>query len=1225
MLLLTGHSKAGDVLFVKNQGQWEKDVLYRGEIPGGFFYLNRGGLTYFFIDNNALEIGEHHPKDKPEFVNGHVVKVHFKNCNLNSTINEDSQIVTKYNYLLGNDSKKWTSNVPAFRKLLIRDVWDGIDMEIVSKGDFMKFNYIVNPGADLKDIKLTYEGAKGLSIEDGKLWVYTTLNSILEEKPEAWISRSFKENRTIKCQYVLKENEVSYQVKNYNNKEKLIIDPTLIFSTFSGSIIDNWGFTATYDSLGHGYSGGTVYGVGFPVTSGAIQIKWAGGTDGSNAEDIARDCGILKYSSDGTQLLWCTYLGGSENEQPHSMIVNSLDQLIVMGTTFSYNFPVGSNAFDKTYNGSGDMFIAIISSDGTSLIGGTYLGGSNRDGLNGTKPNTDPTGPLAHNYGDQFRGEVIVDASDNIFVASCTQSSDFPVKNGKSLSISGPQDGCVYKVNKDASALVWSTFLGGTKEDAAYGINLDSKGNVFVCGGTESTDFPTTSGAVATSSHGGIDGFISKLSSDGKSLLASTYLGTNKYDQSYLLQIDAYDRVYVTGQSLGAMPVTSNVYSNTGGTQFISMYNNLLSNLDASTVFGSGRNTSDLSPSAFLVDVCGRVYFSGWGGKVNNLYDDLKSSTNGLPITNDAFQKTTDGSDFYLIILDKAMSSLIYGSYFGGAKSPEHVDGGTSRFDKHGIVYQAVCAGCGGFSDFPTTVDAWSRLNKGKTPNFPYTVNCNNAIFKLDLSSSMYPPLINDTTILITALDELNYTFTIKDLDPLDSIFFSYKGDIFGSGKINPPYAIMTKDSGKNQITGRIYWKTNCNHSKADTFTVVIIARDNGCPVARSSTITLKIFVQAPPTPVPPAVFCLERMDNHTLGLTWEDIVTDVYFDHFVLMKKHPDGTFEKLTEFKKSDLSKTFIDYYAPNHLTTDYRYFIYGINVCGRIGDTSRVLSSIPDKDSIPKPVYMYTSTVDSNKVVRVVWNRYIKDDFYFYIMYRREGTSGLYTLYKMIKKQLDTVFIDSNVNVQKYNYSYKLMVKGQCGLYGPFGNIGQTILLSGNASPFVNQLSFSKYIDWAGGVKRYEIYRSEGDSVKNWKLIDTVDKNTTTYTDNNLNLNEGIYYYRIKAYQEDTILNANSLSNEIRLVQKPYLYVPDAFTPNDDGINDTMLTVPVFVKDYHLKIFNSWGEMLWETYDKHVFWNGTWKGVTPFNNCFIWQAEFSGYDKSRYYLKGNISILP
>ena len=191
--------------------------------------------------------------------------------------------------------------------------------------------------------------------------------------------------------------------------------------------------------------------------------------------------------------------------------------------------------------------------------------------------------------------------------------------------------------------------------------------------------------------------------------------------------------MYVYGQTSGSFPTSAGVYKNPGSGQFVQKFNNSLSTSIFSTVFGSGRGIPDISPTAFLVSECNNLYMAGWGGVVNEAEAFWPSNTFNMPISKDAFQKITSGSDFYFISLTDDASQFLYATYLGGTQSRTHVDGGTSRFDKSGIVYHAVCSGCAAFnasskatSDFPTTAGAWSRTNK--------STNCNNAAFKFDLS-----------------------------------------------------------------------------------------------------------------------------------------------------------------------------------------------------------------------------------------------------------------------------------------------------------------------------------------------------------------------------------------------------------------------------------------------------------------------------------------------------------
>ena len=312
-------------------------------------------------------------------------------------------------------------------------------------------------------------------------------------------------------------------------------------------------------------------------------------------------------------------------------------------------------------------------------------------------------------------GDIISDSGGNIFVSTVTSSADFPVVNGFDLSYNGGStDALIMKLTNDLSQVLWASFLGGSQVDASHTIQVDKNGDLFIGGGTTSLDFPTLAGAYQTTHAGNADGWISKMAGDGSSILNSTFTGTALFNQVYFLDLDQQENVYVYGQTEGAFPVTANVYKTANSGQFLQKFDNSLSALIFSTVFGSGIGIPNISPTAFLVNDCNNIYLSGWGGIVNSAEGFWPSNTNGMAVTADAFQSTTSGSDFYLMVLSGDATQLLYATYLGGTTSRTHLDGGTCRFDKSGVVYHAVCAGCAAFngngnrpsSDFPTSTDA---------------------------------------------------------------------------------------------------------------------------------------------------------------------------------------------------------------------------------------------------------------------------------------------------------------------------------------------------------------------------------------------------------------------------------------------------------------------------------------------------------------------------------------
>ena len=676
-----------DLYYVPNLGQWPEAFLYKSGVKDCDIYLEQNCVTYVLADpTNSDKVHEfHHDKTLRPILRYHSYKMFFDGANVAQTLGNDPKKFY-HNYFLGNDQDKWKTGIHPFSSVSYQQLYPGIEGLFKADNGHFAYDFIVAPNADPSLIKLRFEGTDGLRIVDGKLQIQNSIKNIEESKPYTYQLIN-GEKREIACIYVLNGNTVSFSFPDgYDKSKELVIDPTVVFASFTGSSISNYGFSATYDDLGNAYGGGEIFGVGYPTTTGAFQMTFQGGST---------DINITKFSSTGSTVIYATYLGGSNGDQPHSMVVDPAGNLVVTGVTNSANYPVTTGAYDNSFNGLLDLVVTKFNSTGTGLIGSTYMGGSGTDGGN--------MFPLSNNYGDAFRGEVITDDYGNIYVAGNTQSTNFPTVNATQAALNGGMDGVVFKLNNTLSNLIWSTYLGGSDVDAAYVLSLSNTGsNVYVSGGTASTNFPTTTGAYHTTYQGGtVDGFITRYVNGGSyGLLSGTYIGTNDYDQSYGVQVDKFNGVYAMGQSAGPFPVVGAVYSNPGSGQFVMKLDSTLNILQFSTVVGNGSNTTPLSPTAFLVDSCLNIYFSGWG------------TTTGYPITTNTLFSTSDGSDFYFFTLSPNAGSLLFGSYYGSS-GWDHVDGGTSRFDKSGIIYQGICSAAptypgSNFGAYPNNLDGYS-------------------------------------------------------------------------------------------------------------------------------------------------------------------------------------------------------------------------------------------------------------------------------------------------------------------------------------------------------------------------------------------------------------------------------------------------------------------------------------------------------------------------------------
>lgn len=733
-LICTPSLWSQEALFIPNEGQWENTFSHKMPLKYGALFFQENSIQ--FVLKDAAQIEDLHGHDihqaglshHQEGLRFHVLNMEFIGAKKDVGIGHE-QTGFKYNYFIGNDETKWRSGVEPARALKYNSLYNNTILNFYTKEGQLKYDWHISEPEALRDISWRYNGASSVEVHpEGHLIVNTSVGHFYESNPISW---GWKDGERVDfgSWYELHQGIVSFGVESIAfTLDSLVIDPQLVFTSFSGSLTDNWGFTATYDEQGRLYGGGVAFATGYVSTVGAFQTGY--NSPGGPFQPFTPDVTVSVFNPNGNTLLYATYLGGTKSDHPHSMVVNSNGELIVMGTTGSLNFPTqnaiqSTNAGGNTVNVNGydfedsDMFVTRFNAAGSALLSSTYIGGTGNDGINMK---------INKNYGDASRGEIALDINDNIYVTASTTSTNFPSTNCSSCNLAGGQDAVVFKLNSSGTAIQWSNFYGSTSDDAGYSLKV-AGGNVYICGGTEGANLPATAGAFKTTRLGTLeDGFVARFNSSTGALLRSTYVGTSNYDQTFLLDVDKLGNVFVFGQTFGNYPITTGAW----GTpqyrkQFIHKISADLSTSMASTAFGSPQGTLNLVPTAFNVDDCLNILLSGWGGVTNSGF--VPTSVDQLPVSSDALQTSTNGSDFYFMVLGKNFTSFDYGSYFGGAVSAEHVDGGTSRFDDRGRIYQAVCAGCGGNDDLPTTPGAFSMDNNSN--------NCNLGVIKLDFETGI--------------------------------------------------------------------------------------------------------------------------------------------------------------------------------------------------------------------------------------------------------------------------------------------------------------------------------------------------------------------------------------------------------------------------------------------------------------------------------------------------------
>ena len=763
----------GTLDFVENTGQFPDQVNFKANLYNGNVYVEDHCFTYVFHDKNDLDHHHDHTigmdeHEVPEFVHSHAFKTHFLGSNDIVNTNQEVQRVGFYNYFIGNDPNKWASNVRRYGIITQNNVYDGIDLKVYSQEVHMKYDFIVHPKADVSQIRLQHEGLDDVRLKDGALLLQTSIGEIVENKPFAYQVMRNGTKKEVACNYALNNGVVTFVFpEGYDEKQQLIIDPVLVAATLSGSAASNYGHSAAFDVDGNIYTGARCFATGYPTTTGAFQTAFGGG-----GVDIA----ISKLNPDGSNLIYATYIGGSSTEYPHSLITNEAGELWVLGSTSSSDFPTSPGAYQSSFGGgSQDHVVVHLSTDGSTMIGGTYLGGNSADAQNS----------ITSNYGDSFRGEIIIDDQDNCYIASCTSSSDFPVTTGVYQgTIGGGSDAVVFSLNSDMSNLNWSTYLGGAADDAGFGLRIDGNGDVFVCGVTNGSFIPMN--GHLTASQGAEDAYIVKLSGDATTVLGGTYWGTASDDNAFFMDLGGSDDVFIYGQGGTNMPVTTGLYVDANSPQYIASFTNDLSALNYSTTICG----VSVVPIAFMVDQCDRIFYSG------------HSASAGAPITPDAIE-TTGG--FYIGVLEQGATGLYFGTYYGG----NHVDGGTSRFDPSGIVYQGVCT----ISGFNTTSNAWSSTQSG----------WDIGVFKIDFE-------VPNNSLDITV------------------------DDVIACGE--PPYDVpFTSSAGQNATLswdfgdGNTSTQTNPTnqYQASGTYNVVLIAEDStGCVASDTAYATVEVIEPEP-------------------------------------------------------------------------------------------------------------------------------------------------------------------------------------------------------------------------------------------------------------------------------------------------------------------------------------------------------------------------------------------
>ncbi len=638
----------------------------RGQADPSVEFLSRGPGYSLFLTQSSAFLSIPRPlapsSDQPAANRFSLLELNFVGSNRHSSAEGLVLQPNRSNYFLGNRADQQHSDVPNYARVRYPSVYPGIDLVFHGDPSHLEFDLNLAPGADPRRIRFRLHGAKKLALDSsGDLIAKVDSTEFRLRRPVAFQPANGGE-RAVAAEFALSSNgEIGFRLGAFDPSLPLTIDPVLSYASFLGGSGADTAFAVALDPQHNFYVSGETASSNLPISAG-VQDAFGGATDAF----------VLKLKADGSGLAYSTFLGGNLTDASQALAVDSLGNVYVTGFTSSLNFPT-KNALQPALAGGQDIFITKLGPDGASLVFSTYLGGTGLDTI----------------------AAIALDSSNNVVLAGTTKSTDFPVVNALEPTLTGTagnSDAFVAKLKADGSGLVFSTYFGGTGVDGATGVAVSSTGNIWVSGGTGSTDLPVVNALQPAFGGGGVtnvspgDAFLAEFKPDGSALLFSTFWGGSGQEQATSLSLDASDNVFLVGiTSSTDFPTRSalqpQLATTTGFNAFITKFSADGSTAPFSTYFGG--SGSDLAFGS-ATDSSGNIFISG-----------STSSTN-LPVVN-AIQSSNLGgaTDGFVSEISADGSALLFSTYLGGT--------GADSFNRTAVDSSGVyLVGSTDSSDFPT-------------------------------------------------------------------------------------------------------------------------------------------------------------------------------------------------------------------------------------------------------------------------------------------------------------------------------------------------------------------------------------------------------------------------------------------------------------------------------------------------------------------------------------------
>ncbi len=1163
------------LIFRQNMGQWDDKVLFSGSAPAANVYFMKNELSFGFVrpvkkddedgdDRSVLkearEIQErvYHPEKRKD-EECMVWNVRFEGANPNVLIAAAGKADSKANYFIGNDPKKHCINVPDYKIVTYKNIYNDIDLKYYGNNKKLEYDFVVKPHASVGDIRMNYAGIKKIRISRGGELLLTTPWGIMKEgKPCTYQFVNGKKTEIKSSYALLNDSTVGFKMlEPYSKEQELIIDPIVIdYSTFVAGTGTNSGSISklAMDAAGNTYAVGS-YMATFPTVPGSYSTTLAGGT---------YDVFVFKINTTGTALIYSTYIGGNQWDSGTNIYLNAANEVYVTGQTSSFNWPTLS-AYDPTYNGAGDIFVTKLNAAGSALLFSTFLGGS----------------------GSDMGQDITLDASNNVYVVGNTSSANFPTSAGAfQTTLKGFGDVTVSKLGPAGNTLLASTLVGSSKNETGVGIGVNAAGEATVGCNTDSSDFPTTAGAYDQTFNDGPniynlhgDMAIFKLNAGMTSLKYSTFLGGNIDDVMQGMYVSAGDEPFVCGVILFSTnyPITPGVVDPTTGPgtfdSFVTRLNSTGSALIYSTYLGKTDPSSDEARDIY-VNSCDEAYVTGDGG-----------SYASFPVVGASpCASCTGGEDIYVCKLNQTGTAYVWSTFTGskgwdvcgaigvnttGTQEQIAIGFGSNSyvFPTTPGVFQPIKLATDSNSTQPGIVRFSGPLTSGTANAGPDVTICPGSSVTLTgtggTSGYVWNPSGQTTSsIVVSPSSTTTYTFTLTNSCGVsnDSVKITVNNSITaaiaGNTSICTGQSVTLNASGG----GTYSWNTGATTSSitvspTSTSNYSVIVSNGSCP---SDTATATVTVSSPPTAAITGNAILCKGQSTTLTASGG-------------------GTYSWNTGATTSVLTIT---------PTASTNYTVTVTNSSGCSVTATQSVTVLPGFTLAASSVASSCSGIDGTATATA-----------------NGGTSPF--TYSWNNGQTT----QTATGLGAGNYTATITDAGGCTLTQTV-NVTQTPGPTATAAASATTVALGSTVTLTGtGTGTYQWSPATGLSCTTCVKPVATPTQTTTY-----------------CLLVTDASNCTDSACVTVYVDIPCgaIYLPNAFSPNSDLENDLECVMGDCIETMHLTIYDRWGEKVFESSAQSVCWDGMYHGKLMDSAVFGYYLEATLKDGRIINQKGNVSLV-